>query len=102
LETHAGHEFQEGRMTVAGEDANGQAVVGAQPSQRRFEQKEVSKLLVKDDVAAGHYRDSRKCGLSKGRRRRFAARVVRVFIFKPDGIGDFVLASGALRLLARE
>lgn len=27
---------------------------------------------------------------------------MRIFILKPDGIGDFVLASGALRLLARE
>jgi ADP-heptose:LPS heptosyltransferase len=27
---------------------------------------------------------------------------VRVFVFKPDGIGDFVLATGAIRLLARE
>lgn len=27
---------------------------------------------------------------------------MRVFIFKPDGIGDFVLATGAIRLLARE
>jgi ADP-heptose:LPS heptosyltransferase len=27
---------------------------------------------------------------------------VRLLIFKPDGIGDFVLATGALRLLARE
>jgi ADP-heptose:LPS heptosyltransferase len=26
----------------------------------------------------------------------------RVFVFKPDGIGDFVLATGAIRLLARE
>ncbi len=34
--------------------------------------------------------------------RRFAAGVVRVFILKPDGIGDFVLATGAIRLLARE
>jgi len=30
------------------------------------------------------------------------ARIVRVFIFKPDGIGDFVLATGAIRLLSRE
>jgi len=89
-------------MAVAGEDANGQAVMGAQPGKRGFQQKEVSQLLVKDDVAAGHYRDWCKCGLSKGRGRRFAAQVVRVFILKPDGIGDFVLASGALRLLARE
>lgn len=29
-------------------------------------------------------------------------RIVRVFVFKPDGIGDFVLATGAIRLLARE
>ncbi len=28
--------------------------------------------------------------------------MVRVFVFKPDGIGDFVLATGAIRLLARE
>ena len=102
LEAHAIHQFQEGGVTVAGEDADGQTVAGAQPGKRGFEQKEVSKLLVKDDVAAGHYRDSCKCGLSKGRRRRFATQVVRVFILKPDGIGDFVLASGALRLLARE
>lgn len=27
---------------------------------------------------------------------------MRVFVFKPDGIGDFVLATGAIRLLARE
>jgi ADP-heptose:LPS heptosyltransferase len=27
---------------------------------------------------------------------------VRIFVFKPDGIGDFVLATGAIRLLARE
>lgn len=27
---------------------------------------------------------------------------MRIFIFKPDGIGDFVLATGAIRLLARE
>lgn len=27
---------------------------------------------------------------------------MRVFLFKPDGIGDFVLATGAIRLLARE
>jgi len=27
---------------------------------------------------------------------------VRIFVFKPDGIGDFVLATGTLRLLARE
>ena len=27
---------------------------------------------------------------------------MRIFVFKPDGIGDFVLASGAIRLLARE
>lgn len=26
----------------------------------------------------------------------------RLFVFKPDGIGDFVLATGAIRLLARE
>jgi ADP-heptose:LPS heptosyltransferase len=26
----------------------------------------------------------------------------RIFVFKPDGIGDFVLATGAIRLLARE
>lgn len=27
---------------------------------------------------------------------------MRIFVFKPDGIGDFVLATGAIRLLARE
>ncbi len=27
---------------------------------------------------------------------------MRLFVFKPDGIGDFVLATGAIRLLARE
>ena len=89
-------------MAVAGQDAEGQTVMGPQPGKRGLEQKEVSKLLVKDDVAAGHQRDSCKCSLSKGRVRRFAAGIVRVFILKPDGIGDFVLASGALRLLARE
>ncbi len=39
--------------------------------------------------------------MSKGRVRGFFLRV-RVFVFKPDGIGDFVIATGALRTLATE
>jgi ADP-heptose:LPS heptosyltransferase len=33
---------------------------------------------------------------------KLPSRLVRLFIFKPDGIGDFVLATGGLRLLAGE
>lgn len=32
----------------------------------------------------------------------FSLKVPRYFIFKPDGIGDFFLASGVVRLMARE
>lgn len=39
--------------------------------------------------------------MSKGRVRGFFSGV-RVFVFKPDGIGDFVIASGAVRTLAAE
>ena len=28
------------------------------------------------------------------------SKLVRLFIFKPDGIGDFILVTGAVRLLA--
>lgn len=33
---------------------------------------------------------------------KLPTQLVRLFIFKPDGIGDFVLVTGALRLLAAE
>lgn len=39
---------------------------------------------------------------SPGEGSRGGTGLVRAFIFKPDGIGDFVLATGAIRLLARE
>lgn len=39
--------------------------------------------------------------MSKGRVRGFFFGM-RVFVFKPDGIGDFVIATGALRTLAAE
>lgn len=52
--------------------------------------------------AQGKLQPSAKIGLvSRPPTRRGCAAIVRVFVFKPDGIGDFVLATGAIRLLAR-
>jgi ADP-heptose:LPS heptosyltransferase len=87
-----------------------------------LQQNKIAQLLVKYGVASRHessssnnpnlpnfksvnpppsrttIRKNRFCeGKGSG---KLPAQLVRLFIFKPDGIGDFVLVTGALRLLA--
>jgi ADP-heptose:LPS heptosyltransferase len=81
-------------------------------------------LLVKNGVASGHKFDPfeyfRSCQFQgsplEGKLRRITeialradvfrqiipTKIVRLFILKPDGIGDFVLVTGALRFLAAQ
>ena len=84
-----------------------------------LQQDEVAKLLMENGVAPGHNfqlsritqfhgfqgpsvadscerrKENRFCdGSGSG---KLLARLVRLFVFKPDGIGDFILVTGALR-----
>ena len=101
-------------MTSARHAADWCSVMIAQLCQCGLQQNEVSQLLMKCDVASGHQKSFRipqvpaisrrrlkgyvpggKISLQEDAFRQTIVKTVRLFILKPDGIGDLCLQQGA-------